>query len=171
MAAMNDPKLIEALSNASSLELFELSAIIDRLLADPRRVIAVRSKLHLGQTVRFMDWRTGQMRSGKILAIKDTQVTVHEEGTRTQWKLSYAAIEPGADREGIEGQAGATSEPPLPKPQREDFRNGDKVSFTDRYLQPQIGTIVRVNQRTATVDCNSSSWRVPFAMLHHVLDI
>lgn len=171
MTAMNDPKLIEALSSASSLELFELSAIIDRLLADPRRVIAVRSKLHLGQAVRFMDWRTGQMRSGKILAIKDTQVTVHEDGTRMQWKLSYAAIEPGADREGFEGQPAATSDPPQPNPQREDFRNGDKVSFTDRYLQPQIGTIVRINQRTATVECNSSSWRVPFAMLHHVLDI
>ena len=34
---MTDTKLIEALSNASSLELFELSNVIDRLLADPRR--------------------------------------------------------------------------------------------------------------------------------------
>jgi len=171
MAGMNDPKLIEALSNASSLELFELSAIIDRLLADPRRIIAVRGKLHLGQTVRFMDWRTGQMRPGKILAIKDSQITVHEDGTRMQWKLSYAAIEPGAEHEGLEAQAAPISPPPPPKPQREDFRNGEKVSFTDRYLQPQFGTIVRINQRTATVECNNSSWRVPFAMLHHVLDI
>ena len=171
MEAMSDPKLIEALSNASSLELFELSAIIDRLLADPRRVIAVRSKLHLGQAVKFMDWRTGQMRSGKILAIKDTQITVHEDSTGMQWKLSYAAIEPGADEEGIDIQEATVKPPPPPKPQREDFRNGEKVSFTDRYLQPQIGTIVRINQRTATVECNNSSWRVPFAMLHHVLDI
>ena len=44
-----------------------------------------------------MDWHTGQMRSGKIVVIKDAQVTVHEDGTRSQWKLSYAAIDPGAD--------------------------------------------------------------------------
>ena len=42
---MADPKLIEALSNASSLELFELSNIIDRLLADPRRIVATLNKL------------------------------------------------------------------------------------------------------------------------------
>ena len=39
MVVMNDTKLVEALSNASSLELFELSTIIDRLLADPRRIV------------------------------------------------------------------------------------------------------------------------------------
>ena len=37
MLAMTDTKLIEALSNASSLELFELSNIIDRLLAELRQ--------------------------------------------------------------------------------------------------------------------------------------
>ena len=55
---MNDAKLIEALSNVSSLELFELSTIIDRLLADPRRVIAVPGNVNLGKVVRFMDCRT-----------------------------------------------------------------------------------------------------------------
>ena len=35
MVSMNDTRLVEALSNASSLELFDLSRIIDRLLADP----------------------------------------------------------------------------------------------------------------------------------------
>lgn len=168
---MADPKLIDALSNASSLELFELGTIIDRLLADPRRVIAVRSKLHLGQTVRFMDWRTGQMRTGKLMAIKDTQVTVQEDVTRTNWKLSYAGIELGADNEGIEDPAPASPALLELKPGRNDFRTGEKVAFTDRYLQPQVGTVVRINQRTASVDCGDSSWRVPFAMLRHVVDI
>jgi len=53
---MADPKLIEALSNASSLELFELSNIVDRLLADPRRIMAIRQQLNLGKAVQFMDW-------------------------------------------------------------------------------------------------------------------
>lgn len=171
MAAMSDPKLIEALSNASSLELFELSAIIDRLLSDPRRIIAVRSKLHLGQTVRFMDWRTGEMRSGKILTLKDAHLTAHEDNTGMHWKLSYPAIEPPAAQEGLEAQAAPVSPPPAPKPQREDFRTGEKVSFTDRYLQPQVGTIVRINRHTATVEGSSASWRVPFGMLRHVMDI
>ena len=41
-----DPKLVDALSRASSLELFQLSTIIERMLADPRRIIAVRANMH-----------------------------------------------------------------------------------------------------------------------------
>jgi hypothetical protein len=172
MLAMTDTKLIEALSNASSLELFELSNIIDKLLADPRRIVAVRNRLNLGKSVRFMDWRTGEMRAGKVMAIKGDQVTVHEDGTRTQWKLSYAGIDPGADDEQLESELPPFIEPTEHKPGRDDFRSGDKVSFTDKYLQPQVGTISRINQRTASVDCEGgTSWRVPFAMLRHIMDI
>lgn len=172
MAVMNDTKLIEALSNASSLELFELSTIIDRLLSDPRRVIAVLGNLNLGKAVRFMDWRTGQMRSGKVVELKGNQVTVHEDGTRSHWKLSYAAIDPGEASERVEGPAPPVHHTPVHKPGPADFRRGDKVSFTDKYLQPQVGTITRINQRTATVDCEGGAgWRVPFAMLRHVTDI
>lgn len=172
MAVMNDNKLIEALSNATSLELFELSTTIDRLLADPRRAIAVLGKLNLGKAVRFMDWRTGQMRSGKVVELKGKQVTVHEDGTRSHWKLSYAAIDPGEATERVESPAPPAHHTPLHKPRAADFRRGDKVSFTDKYLQPQVGTITRINQRTATVDCEGGAgWRVPFAMLRHVTDI
>jgi len=73
-----DPKLIGALNRASSLELFQLSAIIERMLADPRRILAVRTNMNLGQMVRFLDWRDGQMRNGKVVAVKDTQVVLHE---------------------------------------------------------------------------------------------
>ena len=166
-----DPKLIDALNRASSLELFQLSTIIERLLADPRRIIAVRTNMNLGQTVRFLDWRDGQMRNGKVVAMKDTQVTLHEEGTRREWKLPYTAVEPPT----ATAQPRAAAAPPTPPPNqasRSDFRGGEKVSFDDKYLQPQVGTVVRVNQRTATVDTgNGHSWRVPFHMLRHVLDI
>jgi hypothetical protein len=66
-----DPKLIDALNRASSLELFQLSTIVERMLADPRRIIAVRVNMHLGQTVRFLDWRDGQLRNGRVVAMKD----------------------------------------------------------------------------------------------------
>ena len=169
---MADPKLIEALSNASSLELFELSNIVDRLLADPRRIMAIRQQLNLGKAVQFMDWRTGQMRSGKVVELKSNQVTVHEDGTRSHWKLSYAAIDPGASNERLDSREPTLSQAPVHKPGPEDFHRGDKVSFTDTYLQHQAGTITRINQRTATVDCEGGAgWRVPFAMLCHVMDI
>ena len=152
------------------MSFFQLSTIIQTMLADPRRIIAVRAKLHLGQAVRFLDWRDGQMRSGRVIALKDTQVTLHEDGTRREWKLPYAAIELPAST-GAQPQPQPAT-PAAPKPTRNDFRCGEKVAFEDRYLQTRVGTIVRINQRTATIDTgDGTSWRVGFGLLRHVLDI
>lgn len=162
--------LIEALNRATSLELFHLSTILERLMSDPARIIEIRRHLHLGQAVRFLDWQQAgahmSLRTGRIVAMKDTQLTVQDERTRREWKLPYAAIEiPDA------GSIPAPSVPePLP-PTRADFRLGDRVSFEDRHLQTRIGTIVRINQRTATLDCDGQSWRVSFALLRHLVDL
>ena len=166
-----DPKLLDALSRASSLELFQLQAIIERMLADPKRIIAVRINMHLGQTVRFLDWRDGQMRSGKVVEIRDTQVVLHETATKREWKLPYAAIEPPTPG-AAPARAEPTEPPAVPLPQRGDFRCGEKVAFEDRYLNTQVGTITRINQRTATIDTgNGHTWRVGFPLLRHVVDI
>jgi hypothetical protein len=46
------------------------------------------------------------------------------------------------------------------------------VAFEDKYLNTVVGTIVRINQRTATVDTgDGTSWRVGFGLLRHVLEI
>ena len=74
-----NPPMIEALEGATSLQLYQLKALIEGMLADPRRGIKARASLHLGQPVQFVDFRDGQMRSGKIIAMKDTQATVLEQ--------------------------------------------------------------------------------------------
>jgi hypothetical protein len=166
-----DPRLLEVLQHASNLQLFRLNSVIERMLADPRRILQVRKDLHLGQTVRFMDWRDGRMRTGKIIAMKDTQLTAHEDGTRSSWTVPYTAVEPPAP--GATRPAAATPEPPsAPRAGRNDFRCGEKVAFEDKHLNTIVGTIVRINQRTATIDPGDGmSWRVDFSLLRHVVDV
>ena len=168
---MNDPKLIDALSNANSLELFRLRVLIDRLLADPRRIVAIRGALHVGQTVRYCDSQRGEMRSGCVIALGDRQITVREDGTRSACKVPYAAIEPPGTVESIEGAAGTSRAAEAPRRQRQDFCRGGRVAFDDRYLQTHVGMIVRINQRTASIECDGQNWRVPFALLRHVVDV
>ena len=130
-----DPKIVDALNQASSLELFTLQTTIERMLADPRRILAIRSQLHLGQPVRFVDWRSGELRSARVAAIKDTQVTLIEDSQRREWNLPCTAIEPPA------ASASTTTAPPPPRaahPTRNDFRCGEKVSFDDKYLRTHI---------------------------------
>ena len=167
-----DARVLEALQQASSLELYQLSTVIERLLADPRRILAVRKNLHLGQTVRFMDWRDGSLREGKVVAMRDTQVTLHELRERREWKLPYAAIEPPQPDPAVHPQAAEPEPPQAPQPTRDDFRRGEKVAFEDKYLQTVVGTIVRINSRTATIDPGDGiQWRVGFSLLRHVLDV
>lgn len=108
-----------------------------------------------------------------MLAMKDTQVVLQDLRERREWKLPYAAIEPPpTDASRTQKGPAVPPEPSAPKPTREDFRRGDKVAFEDKYLQTVVGTIVRINERTATVDAgNGNSWRVGFALLRRVLDI
>ena len=167
-----DARVLEALQQASSLELYQLSTVIERLLADPRRILAVRKDLHLGQTVRFMDWRDGSLREGKVVAMRDTQVTLHDLRERREWKLPYAAIEPPQPDPAAHPQAAEPEPPAAPRPTRNDFRCGEKVAFEDKYLQTVVGTIVRINSRTATIDPgDGTQWRVGFSLLRHVLDV
>nr|AGJ70663.1 hypothetical protein [Comamonas sp. 7D-2] len=67
MPPMQDAVLIDALNQATSLELYQLSALVERLITDPRRIVAVRKDLHLGQVVRFYDGRRDTMREGRIV--------------------------------------------------------------------------------------------------------
>ena len=170
----DDPRMIEALQGASSLQLYQLKAIIEAMLADPRRGIAARASLHLGQAVQFVDFRDGQMRRGKIIAMRDTQATVLEQGTKRTWKIPCVAMQGYTDTERRTEQA-PYEPPPEPvaaaAPARE-FQRGDTVTFDDRDGRGVTGVIVRINQRTATIGTgDGGSWRVPFHMLRHVLDI
>jgi hypothetical protein len=171
-----DPRMIEALEGASSLQLYQLKAIIEGMLADPRRGLAARADLHLGQTVRFVDFRDGQMRSGKIIAFKDTQATVLEKGTKRTWKIPCVSMQGYTAAEQRDGQPQYVPppEPATASTKTREFQQGDTVTFEDRDGRGITGVVVRINQRTATIGtgtANGGTWRVPFHMLRHVLDI
>jgi len=88
--------------------------------------------------------------------------------------LPYAAIEPTPPNAQPRPQTPPASPPPAtsPKPTLADFARGDKVSFTDRHLQTQVGVITRSNPKTATVDTGEASWtralRRPQARARHL---
>ncbi len=171
-----DSPMIDALEGATSLQLYQLKAIIEAMLADPRRGIAARASLHLGQSVQFVDFRDGQMRRGKIIAMRDTQATVLEQGTKRTWKIPCVAIQGCAE---VDRQAKPAPYEPPPEPvgaasKAREFQRGDTVTFEDRDGRGITGVIVRINQRTATIGTGAAAggtWRVPFHMLRHVLDI
>lgn len=166
--------MIEALEEASSFQLYQLKALIEGMLADPRRGIAARASLHLGQPVQFVDFRDGQTRRSKIIAMRDTQATVLEEGTKRTWKIPCLAMQ-GYHDAGRHEEQGAYEPPPEPvraTTHTRDLQRGDTVTFKDRDGRNITGVIVRINQRTATLGTgDGATWRVPFHVLRHVLEV
>jgi len=166
---MQDAALIDALNRATSLELYQMGALIERLITDPRRIVAIRKDLHLGQVVRFYEARSDKVLLGRIVDMRDTSLTMQGTEFRGEWKLPYAAIEPP--------EPGTKAPPPspapagTPRPTRADFGRGDKVSFTDRHLQVHVGIITRCNPKTASVDSDGEAWSVSYHALAHVVDI
>ncbi len=170
----SDQRMIEALEGASSLQLYQLKALIEGLLADARRGIAARANLHLGQPVQFVDFRDGQMRRGKIIAMRDTQATVLEEGTRRTWKIPCLAMQGyhGAQRPDEQAPYEPPPEPAQAATPTHAFQRGDNVTFDDRGGRNITGVIVRINQRTVTLGTgNGETWRVSFHALRRVLDV
>lgn len=169
-------KLIEDLPMASSAELYQLSWAIERLLADPRRIVQLRSQLHTGQPIQYFSWQDGKLRAARVVAMHGDHVAIHDEGYAKPFKVHYAAIlaEPGDMPSG----GGTTPQPeprtpPSPPPEvgsRGDFRVGSRVTFTDKNFQRRVGLIVRINQQTATLDCDGKKWRVGFELLQHLVD-
>lgn len=158
---LND--LMSSLQRVSDLDLLRLSNAIDHLLHSPSRILAMRQRLHVGQQVSFWNLRDNRLQQGRITKFKPDQLLLLSENPPQYWWVSYAAI-----------QLDPSPAPPPPSPRplgRADFAVGDTVSFEGRDLIQRLGSIVRLNQKTATVSCHGQQWRVSFALLHHVIDL
>jgi hypothetical protein len=161
-----DSRLLDALRNAPSLDLYELSLAINRMLADPRRVLEVRRHLHLGAQVMYFDHRCGVLAPGRVLQLHPAQVTVQDDATRTHWKLPYAAI--------VADPAQRAEQAPPVTPRHVDvgtFKLGDTVGFTDKHLRERVGTITRMNTKTYSLLCDGEQWRVSPGLLRKVIDL
>jgi hypothetical protein len=156
---------MNALENASDLELLQLRTAIDHLLANPKRILAIRQRLATGQEVGFWSLADRRMHRGRVVRFKPDQVLVHEEppGNRLVW-VEYAALV-------LDASQAPPAPPPRPMLTRADFAPGDTVGFEGRDLLQHIGTLVRLNQKTATVSCPEGEWRVSYGLLHRVVDV
>ena len=87
-------KLIEDLPMASSAELYQLSWVIEQLLADPRRIVQARAELHTGQQVQYLNWDDGKLNTARVVAMKDRRVTVLDGTAEAERSLDPRVVVP-----------------------------------------------------------------------------
>ena len=161
--------ILDSLRQAPSAELYRLSLAIGKMLDDPRRILEIRRRLHLGMAVNYIgDNPFGPPVKGTIVELRQTQAVVQDGATRRRWGVLYAAIIP--ETSSAPPHVDPTSPP---RTQREEFFIGDTVSFTDKHLSERVGVVVRLNAKTASVAVNDTDghWRVSYALQRKIVDI
>lgn len=160
---MNFSDVLNALNQASAFELYRMRAAIDRVLDEPRWLLAIQARLQVGQPVEYFDAQANTLRRGQVLELRRKQAVVLDRDDGRRWLISYAAINlDGADVE-IREQ----------KPQglgRNEVAIGDVVGFVDRNQQQRGGRIIRLNDKTVTLQCGQQQWRVAYCFLHRVVE-
>lgn len=161
--------ILDSLQQTPSAELYRLYLAIGKMLDDPRRILEVRQRLHLGMAVNYIgDNPLGPPAQGTIVELRQTQAVVQDSVTRRRWGVLYAAIIPDTTT----AQARVEPTPP-PRTQREEFFIGDTVGFTDKHLSERVGIVVRLNAKTASIAVNDTDghWRVSYSLLRKIVDI
>lgn len=161
-----DTRLLDALRNASSLDLYELNLAINQMLSDPKRIFEIRRHLHLGAKVMYFDHRRSALAHGHVLQLQPILAIVQDDVTHTQWKLPYTAIV-------ADPASRAESAPDVPHRAVDltAFKIGDSVSFTDKHLREHVGTITRMNDKTYSLSCDGERWRVSPRLLRKIIDV
>ena len=160
---MNYAAVLEALQQATGFELFRLRAAIDRALGDPLRIAAIRRCVHRGQHVQYFDLRDNRQYTGLVQEMRNSTVIVLDVERTLRLQLDYAALNlDGADTLIRERAAQGLG--------RQEIAVGDRVGFQDRDGRLRHGGVVRLNDKTVTLDCDGQSWRVAYALLHRLID-
>ena len=158
---MDYSAIITALRQASAFDLYRLRWAIDRQLDDPRWVLAVHARVHLGQAVDFYDPRDNVMHSGIVAELRRKHVVL-QLPTGNRILVEYASIN-------LDGVDADIREQPRQGLGRHEVRVGDVVGFQDRDRRPRQGTILRLNDKTVTLQSETMQWRVGYTLLHRVI--
>jgi ribosome maturation factor RimP len=160
---MNFDSILDALKQASGFELYRLRAMLDRVLDDPKWIIAVQKQLLIGQQINYYDAGSNTEFTAQVLEFRRKQVVVRDVATQKRWLIPYTAINlGGADIKIREADRAGLS--------RHEVAVGETVGFIDGENRQRHGKIIRLNDKTVTLECDGQKWRVSYNYLHWVLD-
>ncbi|MEM7538167.1 MAG: hypothetical protein AAF639_38720 [Chloroflexota bacterium] len=161
---MNYSQLTNALNQASAFDLFRLRAAITRMLDDPQRIAEAKKHLRIGDVIEYFDNdenRPIKARLTKLQRVKATVENLHDGKT---WIIPIYMINIHAvDTEIVEERSRGLG--------RNEVAIGDKIGFIgSRDRVERHGVVIRLNQKTVTLDCGDVQWRVPYSMLFKIVE-
>jgi hypothetical protein len=163
MSPMNYSQIIEALNSATGFDLFRIQSAINKMLDDPKRVDELRGQLTIGQEIEYFDPEQNRAIKAVVKKFKRTRISVVNVEDGRSWDLPYYYI----NIHGID--TAISSQNKQVGLDRNEVSVGEKVGFLDRDNNEIYGNIIRLNQKTVTINCPNAQWRVAYGQLFKVI--
>ncbi len=156
---------VELVDRMTPYQLYRLSARISLLMEDPARLKPVARALTPGCEIEYFCASENRSIPAIVNKINRTTASVTNVGDGEVWRIDLASVDTGGAA--IDSHA-SHSDRPLA---RQDLSVGQLVGFVGRDHENVYGVIVRLNQKTVTLECDfGKKWRVSYSLLFEVLD-
>lgn len=160
---MNYSEIVNALNNATGFDLFRIKVAIEKMLDDPVRILEVKKSLRKGQQIQYFEPNENTVVEAIILEFKRTRVLVKNIEDGARWIIPYYYVNIGMVDTGITKSSGRNGL------DRNEVKVGDRIGFVDRENNDRYGEVVRLNQKTVTLNCDGEKWRVSYSLLFKII--
>jgi hypothetical protein len=159
-------KVVELIDNLTAYQLYRLRAHVDIMLGDPQRLKTSAREAVSGCETEYYCVRVNRVVKAVVDKVNRTTVDVTNVEDGKRWRIELAAVNTGGAEEKVSPQCAGR------QLSRHDLSVGQIVGFQDRDHQDRFGTIVRLNPKTVTVECEFGlKWRVGYSLLFPVFDV
>ncbi len=160
---MDYNQLFQELQQASLFDLYRLKTAIDKMLDQPDKIAVIKRALRPGQEVTYFDYAENRLIAATVKELKRTRVLVRNRDDGKLWNIPYYMVNIDRVDTDIHAHRGRLTKAQL--------KIGDTVGYRDRLNRDQFGKIIRLNQKTVTLDLPSGDqWRIPYGLLFPVMD-
>ncbi|MCA9213711.1 MAG: hypothetical protein KDB27_11625 [Planctomycetales bacterium] len=154
--------ILDQCDGLTLFQLFRLNIAIDRKLSDPQRIAQVRNAIHVGDEIEYFDQSKNRCVRAIVKKCSRTRLSVFDLEDNKHWSIEYAAVNLGDEQDFMDASKGIS---------RENAAVGEFVIFHDKHGEQHVGSITKLNQKTAGILCtDGTKWRVGYGLLTQVID-
>ena len=162
---MDYTEILGALNKATLFDLHRLQSAIYQELLNPERIDAIKIQLKPGQHISYFDSNQNSLIDAIVIQPKKTRCLVKHVKDGERWNIPFYYInldDVDTEIRPTKHQAG------IPKLA---LKVGDTVGFKNKVHGDIYGEVIRLNQKTATIQVDlQHQWRVSYSLLFPVLD-
>ena len=157
---MNYTHLLSEINQATSFDLYRLRVAINKELENPERIVTIKRKVHVGMELTYFCSTANTTLHAKILECHAKKVTVLDIATQIIYTMPYYMLNLENAHTAIHEQTTTLT--------ANHLAIGDCVGFISKDGRNIVGTITRLNQKTASLITPMGQWRVGYSLLRRV---